>query len=137
MKYYMRQKTIRLKPSQFLKEEIEKIVRDENIKAGVLLSIVGGLENAKLRMPGAKPENQVVKEWTGPFEMVAGTGTLSKDGCHIHIALSDKEGRVIGGHLKDGCVVKKTAEIVLGIFDEIVYKRILYKETGFEELEVE
>lgn len=133
----MRQKTVRLKSGQYLKEEIEKIACDEDIRAGVLLSVVGGLENAKLRMPGAKPEDQVVKEWRGPFEIVAGTGTLSKEGCHIHIALSDKGGQVIGGHLKDGCVVSNTAEIVLGIFDDVTYKRVLDKNTGFEELEVE
>lgn len=133
----MRQKTVRLKQGQYLKEEIEKIACDEDIKAGVLLSIVGGLESAKLRMPGAKPENQIVKEWESPFEIVSGTGTISKEGCHIHIALSDKEGQVIGGHLKDGCVVKNTAEIVLVIFDDVIFKRVLDKDTGFEELEIE
>ena len=78
--------TFRLKPGQYLREEIEKIASDENIKAGVLLSVVGGLENVRLRMPGAKPKNQIVKEWQGPFEIVSGTGTVSKDGCHIHIS---------------------------------------------------
>ena len=133
----MRQITIRLKPRQDLKAEIEKIARDEDIKAGVLLSVVGGLENARLRMPGAKPENQIVKEWKGPLEIVSGTGTISKEGCHIHISLSDQEGQVVGGHLKDGCVVKNTAEIVLGIFDDVTFKRVLDKDTGFEELEIE
>src|SRR3989344_6418157 len=102
----MKQITFRLKSGQDLRTEIEKVVRDENIKAGVLLSVVGGLENAKLRMPGARPGNQIVKEWKGPLEIVSGTGTLSKDGCHIHIALSDKKGQVVGGHLKNGCIVK-------------------------------
>lgn len=103
----MRQITIRLKSGQYLKEEIEKIVREYDVKSGCLLSIVGGLENSKLRMAGSKPQNQVIKEWDGPFEIVSGTGTVSKNGCHIHISLSDKNGNVIGGHLKDGCL--KTA----------------------------
>ncbi|HEA84467.1 MAG TPA: DNA-binding protein [Candidatus Wildermuthbacteria bacterium] len=133
----MKQITFRLKPGQLLKEEIEKAARDQGVKAGVLLSIVGGLENAVLRMSGSEPGNQAVKKWQGPFEIVSGTGTISEEGCHIHLALSDKEGNVIGGHLKNDCVVKYTAEIVLGVFEDIIYKRVLDENTGFEELETE
>ncbi|KKP87493.1 MAG: hypothetical protein UR90_C0003G0010 [Parcubacteria group bacterium GW2011_GWC1_35_8] len=128
----MRQLTFRLKPNQLLKEEIEK--RAQDIRAGVLLAIVGSLENANLRMAGATSGNQVVKNFKGPFEIVAGTGTISQDGCHIHISVSDKEGKVIGGHLKDGCKIITTAEIVLGVFDDVSYKRVYDKDTGFKEL---
>lgn len=132
----MKQVTVRLKPGQLLKEEIERIAIAENISAGILLSIVGGLENAVLRMPGSTPKDQKVRRWSGPFEIVSGTGTVSKNGCHIHISISDRDGNVSGGHLKDGCVVKNTAEIVLGAFDDVVYKRLLDERTGFNELEV-
>ena len=133
----MHQITFRLKPGQDLRKEIEKIALDKDIEAGVLLSVVGGLENAKLRIAGSEPEGQIVKEWPGPFEIVSGTGTISKNGCHIHVSLSDKEGSVIGGHLKDGCIVKSTAEIVLLVFEDISYKRTLDEKTGFNELEVD
>ncbi|MDQ7814893.1 MAG: DNA-binding protein [Patescibacteria group bacterium] len=132
----MEQVSFRLKPGQLLFEEIEKGVKEKGIKAGVLLSIVAGLQNARLRMAGSDADDQIVKEWDEPFEVVSGTGTVSLDGCHIHVSLSDKNGNVIGGHLKDGCVVKYTAEIVIGIFDDVEYKRIFDEETGFKELEV-
>lgn len=131
----MKQITFRLKPGQFLKEEIKK--KAENIKAGVLLSIVGSLENANLRMAGATPENQVVKNLTGPFEIVSGTGTISKAGCHLHISVSDQDGKVWGGHLKDGCKVGVTTEVVIGVLEGVEYKRVMDKETGFKELIVE
>jgi len=133
----MKQLTFRLKPGQFLKEEIRRKTKENNIKAGVLLSIVGGLENAILRMAGSDPDNQIIKKWDKAFEIVSGTGTISSDGCHIHVSLSDQNGNVIGGHLKDGCKVKYTAEVVIGIFDDISYKRNYDKVTGFRELEVE
>jgi len=133
----IKQITFRLKPGQLLKEEIEQTAIKYKIKAGALLSIVGGLENAVLRMGGSEPENQIIKEWSGPFEIVSGTGTISDDGCHIHISISDQAGQVFGGHLKDDCMVKYTAEIVLAIFDDVTYKRVLDKETGFGELTVE
>lgn len=133
----MKQITFRLKPGQLFKEEIEKAAIEKNITAGVLLSAVGSLHNAVLRMAGAKPEKQVVNKYEGPFEIVSGTGTISKQGCHIHASISDKEGRVIGGHLKDGCIVEVTMEIVIGIFEDVNYNRILDNETGFNELTVE
>ncbi len=132
----MKQLTFRLKPGELLREEIEKRVQENGVKAGVLLSIVGGLKTAVLRMPGATPENQMVKKLEGPFEVVSGTGTFSQDGCHIHISVSDKEGNVFGGHLKDGCVVSTTAEIVIGVFENVTYKRTPDPATGFPELEI-
>jgi predicted DNA-binding protein with PD1-like motif len=131
----MDQLTFRLKPGQLLKEEIERAIKEKKISAGVMLSIVGSLENAVLRMAGSRPGNQTIKNWDGPFEIVSATGTLSRDGCHIHVSLSDKEGRVIGGHLKDGSMVATTAEIVIGIFKGVIYQRVLDKNTGFKELE--
>ena len=46
------------------------------------------------------------------YEIVSATGTLSMDGCHIHVSLSDVNLQTIGGHLKDNCLVNVTAEIV-------------------------
>lgn len=131
----MKQLVFRLKPGENLKEEIE--ARAENIEAGVLLSIVGSLENAQLRMAGAELNQQDVRDFKGPFEIVSGTGTISRDGCHLHISVSDKEGKVIGGHLKDKCRVETTVEVAIGIFEDISFKRVLDKDTGFKELTVQ
>ena len=130
----MKQLTFRLKPGEFLKENIE--ARTKDIKAGVLLSIVGGLENAVLRMAGSTPDNPIIKEWNEKFEIVSGTGTISNEGCHIHISLADQKGDVVGGHLKNGCKVMFTTEVVIGIFDDVSYKRTHDNETGFKELEI-
>jgi predicted DNA-binding protein with PD1-like motif len=131
----MKQLTFRLKSGQFLKEEIE--AKTKGVRAGVLLSVVGALQNANLRMAGSTPENQKIKNFEGPLEIVSGTGTISHDGCHLHISVSDSEGRVFGGHLKDNCKVGVTAEIVIGIFDDTVFNRTLDQNTGFPELEVQ
>jgi len=132
----MNQLSFRLKPGQLLKEEIEKAAVDHGIKAGVLLSIVGGLKNVVLRMAGSDVDHQTVEKWEEVFEIVSGTGTISDSGCHIHVSVSDAGGHVIGGHLKDGCVVAYTAEIVIGIFDDVEFRREPDEETGFDELVV-
>lgn len=130
----MRQLSFRLVPGDLLKEEIES--RTKGVGAGVLLSIVGSLSSAELRMAGATEHNQNILKIEGPLEIVSGTGTVSKDGCHIHIAVSDKEGRVMGGHLKSGCRIETTAEVVIGILEDVSFERKLDPQTGFNELHI-
>src|SRR3990167_10413751 len=123
----MKQITKRLKPGQDLREEIENLVKEHDIKAGVVISLVGGLKSANLRMGDGK----TVMSWDEPLEIVSGTGTLSRDGCHIHMSASKLDGSAIGGHLKESCVVKETVEVVLLVFDDVEYVRKPDKETGY------
>lgn len=130
----MQQLSFRLHPGDLLKEEIERRVVAARCKSGVLLSVVGALSKTVLRMAGATPTNQPIKEWNEPMEIVSGTGAVSMDGCHIHISISDTFGNVHGGHLKGGCVVDVTAEVVIGMFDDVEFKRGMDEKTGFKEL---
>lgn len=68
------------------------------------------------------------------FEIVSITGTLSTDGVHIHISVSDEEGNTIGGHLKDGCIINTTAEVCLLEFENIKFLREFDNNTGYKEL---
>ena len=68
------------------------------------------------------------------LEVVAGTGTVSKSGFHIHIVVADKDGVTTGGHLKNGCIVRTTVELVILKFDDQEYKREPDKSTGYDEL---
>jgi predicted DNA-binding protein with PD1-like motif len=79
---------------------------------------------------------EAVSEYEEYFEMVSLTGTLSVHGSHLHISLSDGEGRTIGGHLSPGCTVYTTAEIVIAAFDDVVYRREFAGDSGYEELVV-
>lgn len=93
----MKQITVRLQEGQFLREEIERIAKERDIRAGVILSLVGGVKNARLRMPKLETGEHIIKDLDGPFEIVSGTGTLSPDGCHIHLSVSDRNGDCYGG----------------------------------------
>lgn len=64
-------------------------------------------------------------------------GTVSINGCHIHISLGDKDGSVIGGHLVEGCLVNTTAEICIEELNEYKFTRELDENTGYKELIVE
>jgi predicted DNA-binding protein with PD1-like motif len=127
----MKTHAFRLKPNQLLKESIENYVFENDIKAGVILSAVGSLSFASIRMA-----DESLKKFDQNFEIVSLIGTLSIEGCHLHISLSDKNGTVIGGHLKDGCKIHTTAEIVLGEIPDQIFSRRMDENTGFKELSI-
>ena len=127
----MKTYVIRLKPGQDLKEELKNIVVSKNIKAGFILTCVGSLKKAKLRLAEEK-----IEVFDGKFEIVSLVGTLSPDGVHIHISLADKSGKAIGGHLKEDCIIHTTAEIVIGESEDCVFSRELDENTGFKELKI-
>ena len=88
----------RLKPGQDLKLELEKIVKEKNIAAGWVATCVGSLTNYNIRF--ANQPNGATG--IGHFEIVSLVGTLSTNGSHIHISVSDSSGATIGGHLQIG-----------------------------------
>lgn len=129
----MRAHTFRLKPQQDLFDSIETFVKEHNLEAGCVLSAVGSLTHATLRLANREYYN----EYDGHFEIVSITGTVSIHGSHIHVAISDGDGATVGGHLVSGCKVYTTAEIVLLELDDVVYKREMYEnDSGYEELVV-
>lgn len=125
--------TFRLKPGADLFDSIEEFVKQHQIEAGCVLSSVGSLTHATLRLANRSYYN----EYEGHFEIVSMTGTVSVHGSHIHVAISDGDGVTIGGHLVGGCKIYTTAEIVLLELDDVVYKRKLFEnDSGYEELAV-
>lgn len=132
----MKLHTFRIKPGNDLKQEIEKFVHDHHIQAGCILTCVGGLEQARMRMAGATPESQDIRTYEGDFEITSLVGTVSVNGVHLHIAISDSEGACFGGHLKEGTLIHPTAEIIIGEDENTTYTREPDQETGFDELVV-
>ncbi|HNU88738.1 MAG TPA: DNA-binding protein [Ferruginibacter sp.] len=123
----------RLKPGQDLKAAIQELVNKKQIKAGWISTCVGSLTNYKIRF--ANQTNGSVD--SGHFEIVSLTGTVSVNGSHLHISISDSTGKTTGGHLMEGCTVYTTAEIVILSSNELVFKREKDGTTAWEELQVE
>jgi predicted DNA-binding protein with PD1-like motif len=129
----MKTYTFRLKPGQDLFDSILAFIADRKIEAGCVLSSVGSLTHATLRLANREHFNK----YEGHFEIVSMTGTAAVSGSHIHISISDGDGVTIGGHLVSGCKIYTTAEIVLAVFDDVVYSReLLEDDSGYEELVV-
>lgn len=126
----------RLHKGQDLKKEIKQFVQDNNIQAGVIITAVGCLDKAVIRMAGALPEKSDTRTFDGKYEIVSLVGTISQDDSHIHIALSNSEGHVIGGHLKGEAIVDTTAEVVLGDLGDVRFTTEEDEMTGYKELKV-
>ena len=73
----------------------------------------------------------------GDLEILSLAGSLSPDGAHLHIAVADARGRVTGGHVAQGCIVRTTAEILLALLPDVRFRRAPDARTGCQELVIE
>jgi predicted DNA-binding protein with PD1-like motif len=122
----------RLKPGEELQSALKRIAFEHSIKAGVIVSAVGSLTTASLRMDGANETTTI----GGPLEIVSVTGTLSETSMHVHMSVSDSTGKTIGGHLVAGCKVFTTIELViLDLSDEWTFNRKQDEQTTYLELD--
>ena len=130
---------LRLHPGEDLVKSLLAYVEQQNIKAASILTCVGSLTQARLRLAGTTSvetaEYLNVKE---KVEIVSLVGTLSSlGGSHLHISLSDEKGKVVGGHLMpDDAIVHTTVELVIGSCDDLSFTREFDEKTGFDELEI-
>ncbi|MDE3235588.1 MAG: DNA-binding protein [Bacteroidota bacterium] len=123
---------IRLKPGEDLLEGINKAVVSHRIQAGWVMSCAGSVTNYNIRFAN-QPEGST---GTGHFEIVSLSGTLSVNGSHIHMSVSDSTGKTIGGHLLKGNLVYTTAEIIIGYSKDLVFTREVDGTTPWDELQI-
>lgn len=123
---------IRLKPDEDLRQSLKNFAMQQDIKAGFILSAIGSLKQATIRF--ANQENITVLK--DKFEILTLSGTIATTGVHLHIAISDQQGKTIGGHLVDDSIIYTTAEIVIGVSEEFIFNRTLDEQTGYLELEI-
>ena len=122
----------RLTPGEDLRDAIERMAHEHHVEAGCILSAVGSLTSAALRLAGARAPTK----FTGPFEIVSLSGTLSPSGVHLHLSIAGIDGKAVGGHLLHGCVVHTTVEIVIADMAGVRFARMPDATTGYKELNI-
>ncbi|WP_345222165.1 PPC domain-containing DNA-binding protein [Hymenobacter koreensis] len=128
----MRTYALRLRPGDDLRQCLLRFAQDERIKAGALLTCVGSLTQVTLRL--ANQEGPTI--YRGHFEIVSLVGTLAESGSHVHLSVADSTGRTFGGHLLDGNLVYTTAELVIGVLEDVEFRREPDPTFGYNELVV-
>jgi predicted DNA-binding protein with PD1-like motif len=126
----MKVHVFRLRPHQDLKREIHAFANDNNILAAVVVTCVGSLEQYNLRFAN----REIPTQCKGHFEIVSLSGTLSGTSMHLHIAVSDENGKTIGGHLMDENYIYTTAEIAILELSDVEFLRETDPTYGYHEL---
>jgi uncharacterized protein len=152
----LRAHAIRIHPGEDLVPALQSSARlamslSSSSQSCLVLTAVGSVSEVTLRMAHADREQAVVgqqeddstsssshqlRTWKERLEIVSLVGTLSRESKHLHMCLSDAEGRTVGGHLVDGKIFT-TLELVLGTIEGVAFDRTHDERTGYSELVVE
>ncbi len=100
---------LHLEPGSDLRASLEQLAVEQNA-AGFVLGVVGNLSRVAFQCPG-RSQPSVLE---GDLEIITLQGTLSPQGVHLHLSLSDSDCQVWGGHLEHGTVVLKGADLLVG-----------------------
>jgi predicted DNA-binding protein with PD1-like motif len=123
---------LRLSPGDDLKHSLQAFTESRAIAAGCILTTVGSLQQASLRFAGQAGATILTER----FEIVSLVGTVSLEGLHLHLAIANSQGQMIGGHVMPGCLIYTTAEIVVGALSGLTFQRRLDAQTGYRELAI-
>ena len=121
---------LRLSPGDDLKLALEAHCAGASLGAAFVVAGIGSLDRAAVRHAG-EPDAALVD---GRFEILTLQGSLSADGAHLHIAVADAQGRVSGGHVRPGCRIATTAEILIAVLPGLRFAREDDPATGYPEL---
>ncbi|XP_056437789.1 bifunctional protein GlmU-like [Gadus chalcogrammus] len=132
----LRVHAVRFGPGQELLGGLQAFVEERGLRAPFVLTCVGSVTKATLRLANASAENtNEVLQLNERFEIVSLVGTLNPP-AHLHVCLADRAGRTVGGHVLGGLEVFTTAEVVLGEAPGLLFDRQMDPATGFPELVV-
>lgn len=121
---------LRLSPGDDLRASVEQALCRLDAHAAFVIQGIGSLTVAQLRFAGVDAPTEL----RGDLEILTLAGSVSPDGAHLHMSVSDANGRVSGGHVASGCVVRTTAEILLVLLPAHRFSREPDAGTGFNEL---
>ena len=124
--------SLRLQPEADIRRDLERLVKRDNIAAGVVLGAVGSLSNVCLRFADQNKHTTLA----GKHEILTLSGTLGEGGVHLHMSVADDTGECKGGHVVYGCRVNTTLELVLGLVPNVKFEREMDDKTGSKELKI-
>ena len=109
----MQPHSLKLSPESDLINSIKEYSSANNLY-GYVSGVVGNLKTVCIQCPG----NQEINKFEGNLEIVSLNGHFNKGDVHLHLSFADEGCNVFGGHLEEGCIVKKGTEILLLSFEQ-------------------
>ena len=109
----MQPHSLKLFPESDLIKSIQEYSFANNLY-GYVSGVVGNLKIVCIQCPG----NQEINKFEGNLEIVSLNGHFNKGDVHLHLSFADEGCNVFGGHLEEGCIVKKGTDILLLSFEQ-------------------
>ena len=109
----MQPHSLKLSPESDLIKSIKEYSFVNNLY-GYVSGVVGNLKTVCIQCPG----NQEINKFEGNLEIVSLNGHFNKGDVHLHLSFADEGCNVFGGHLEEGCIVKKGTDILLLSFEQ-------------------
>lgn len=100
---------LRLPPGADLRRSLEELAHARFPDGAFVVCGIGSLSDPKLRLAGEDGETA----YAGPFEILTLSGTLTRQGAHLHMSIASATGEVRGGHVPYGNRVRTTCELLL------------------------
>jgi len=112
---------------------IREAVERSGIRSGIVM-LLGALGTVRVGYYDPSTKEYSIVEASGNFEVTSGVGNVSvrEDGdlvVHLHITAQDRSGRVVAGHVMEGCIVSVTVEYAVLELDAQLTRRY-DEETG-------
>ena len=109
----MQPHSLKLSPETDLINSIKEYSLSNNLYV-YISGVVGNLRKVCIQCPG----NQEINKFEGNLEIVSLNGHFNKGDVHLHLSFADEGCNVFGGHLEEGCIVKKGTDILLLSFEK-------------------
>jgi uncharacterized protein len=117
---------LRLKYKTDLLAGLQKMVKQENIRNGVILSAVGSVRGYQVHQVSNRTlpsQDTFVKNPTEPADLVSMNGYVIEGKLHPHLTLATPD-KVIAGHLEPGTEVFTFAIVTIGVMNDVDFRRL-------------
>jgi uncharacterized protein len=128
----MTPRPLRLPPGVDLRRELERLVANGDVGPGFVIAGIGSIGDAVIRFAQDEFETMMA----GPHEVLTLSGSLARNGAHLHASIAGASGQVFGGHVCYGNRVRTTAELLLFATTDWDMSRSEDAATGYQELVV-
>jgi predicted DNA-binding protein with PD1-like motif len=123
---FSRAVVLRFKYQADLLAGLEKMVKQEKIRNGVILAGAGSVRNYQIHSVSNRTfpsKNTYVKNPTAPADIISMNGYIIDGKIHAHMTMANPD-KAFGGHLEPGTTVFTFAIVTIGVMNDVDLSRV-------------